>query len=67
VVEGTVTVYEYESLDAARHRWRRADRRGTLEAIASVGGVPLRSTGLVVDASRLDEDGFIVTTRPAVE
>ena len=65
-MEGTITVYEFESLDDTRHRWRRADRKGTLEAIARVGGVPIRSTALVVDAARLDEDGFVITTRPAL-
>jgi len=66
-MEGTVTVYEYESLDSARHRWRRADRKGTLDAIARVGPVPIRSTGLVVDAGTRDEEGFIVTTRSRVD
>ena len=56
-------VYDFEVLDGATHRWVVADRKGTLDAIARVAGVPMRATVLVVDSTRLDEEGFLVKTR----
>ena len=54
-----VTVYEFEVYDRTARRWKRSERRGTVEAITKVGGIALQSTALVIDASRLDRDGFV--------
>ena len=59
--DATATVYEYEVFDRGRMRWHRADRMGTASAIETAGGIPVRSSALVVDASRLDERGFVRT------
>lgn len=59
--DATETVYEYEVFDRGRMRWRRADRMGTATAIEKAGGIPVRSSALVVAASRLDAWGFIRT------
>lgn len=57
--DATQTVYEYEVFDRGRMRWRRADRMGTAEAIENAGGIPIRSSAMVVSTSRLDERGFV--------
>ena len=62
--DDVVTVYEFEAFDPRTRSWKLALRRGTLEAIESVQGIASRSTGLMVDRARLDEDGFLVTSRP---
>ena len=59
--DDVVTVYEFESFDAKSRSWKLSLRRGTLDAIEAVQGVAVRSTGLVVQRARLDEDGFLVT------
>ena len=60
-----VTVYEYELFDSRKRYWRRTGRMGTLDAITRVGGVPVRSTALPVDASRIDAEGFVIApSRP---
>lgn len=59
--DATETVYEYEIFDRGRMRWRRADRMGTAGAIERAGGIPVRSSALVVAAARLDEWGFVRT------
>jgi len=63
-VEPTVTTYEFEVFDPERRRWKRQPRRGTWEAIARVSGVPVKSTAMVVLASRLDEEGFVESSGP---
>lgn len=62
-----VVVYEFEVYDIASRSWRRDLRRATLEAIAVIGGVALKSTALAVDASRVDGDGFVETSRRVVD
>ena len=57
-----VRIYEYEVFDKATRSWKLASLRGTLEAIAAVGGVAVRSSVLIVDRSRLDDEGFLVRT-----
>ena len=54
-----VTVYEFEVFDRVARRWKRCERRGTVEAITRLGGVAIQSTALTVDSSRLDQDGFV--------
>lgn len=63
-MESTVIVYEFEVFDAERRRWKRQARRGTWEAIAKVSGIPIKSTAMVVLASRLDETGFVEVSGP---
>jgi len=63
-VERTVTTYEFELFDPERRRWKRQARRGTWEAIARVSGIPIKSTAMVVMASRLDEEGFLEASGP---
>jgi len=55
-----VTVYEFEVFEPAVRQWVRSPRVGTLEAIQSVGGVPLRSSAMVVSPDRVDERGFVL-------
>ena len=59
----TVTVYEFELYDPVARRWAVQSRRGTAEAIAKVSGVAVHSSALVVLASRLDEEGFLESSR----
>src|SRR5438270_8837396 len=54
-MDATVTVYEYEKFDPQQRRWRKAETMATAVAIERAGGVMLRLTALVVDASRVDE------------
>ena len=61
-----VPVFDYEIYDKAARRWRLALDVGTLEAIARLGGVPIRSSVLHVEAARLDDEGFLVKTRTLV-
>ena len=58
-MDDEVTVYEFELFDRVARRWKRSERRGTVEAITKAGGVALQSTALVIDSSRLDGDGFV--------
>jgi hypothetical protein len=58
-VEELATVYEFEIYDPSTRRWERSDRRGTVEAIVLLGGVPIRRTALPVDPARLDQAGFV--------
>ena len=55
-----VRIYEFEVFDKDLRRWKVASSRGTLEAIAAVGGVAVRSSALMVDRARLDDEGFLV-------
>ena len=54
------TVYEFEVFDPRRRAWVRSSRLGTVEAIHAVGGVPLRSTAMVVDRALVDAEGFLI-------
>jgi len=56
-----VAVYEFEVFDKAARCWKLSSRVGTREAIESIGGVPVRSSVLMVDRARLDERGFLGT------
>jgi len=58
-MDATVTVYEYEKFDPQQKRWRKAETMATAAAIEREGGVMLRLTALVVDASRVDELGVL--------
>jgi hypothetical protein len=66
-VDPTVTVYQFEEYDHETRRWRLSGRRATLDAITQAGGIAIRSTGLVVDASRIDADGFVISPRSMPE
>jgi hypothetical protein len=56
----TLTVYAYEEWDRGERRWRRAARIGTLDAIASMNGVAIMSSEMVIDPSRVGADGFVI-------
>ena len=58
-VTPTVTVYEFELFDSQRRSWKKAGKLGTLDAITRLGGVPRKTTGLVVDATMVDETGLL--------
>jgi hypothetical protein len=58
-VTPTVTVYEFELFDSHRRSWKKAGQLGTLDAITRLGGVPHKTTGLVVDATMVDETGLL--------
>ena len=55
----TVTVYEFETYDPRRRLWVKAAELGTLDAIARLGGVPLKATSMVVDADKVRADGLL--------
>ena len=58
-MDSTVTVYEYEIFDPQQRRWRKAAAMATSAAIDREGGVPMRLSALVVDASRVDDLGYL--------
>jgi len=58
-MDTTVTVYEYEKFDPRTRQWRKVESMATAEAIERIGGVMLRLTALVVDASRVDDTGVL--------
>ena len=64
--DALATVYEFEFFDKATRSWRLSVKIGTMEAIAAVGGIAVRSSALRVDRARLDEEGFLVKTRQLV-
>ena len=55
----TVTVYAFETFDSRRRCWVKSESLGTLEAIAALGGVPLKSSALVVDAAKVAAGGLL--------
>ena len=55
----TLTLYNFETFDPVRRRWEKAERMGTLEAIAAIGGVPLRSSALVIESDKVGPDGMV--------
>ena len=65
-VEGELTVYDFEEYHGATHTWRRAGRMGTEEAIRKAGGIAIKSSALVINAARVDADGFLVKTRQLI-
>ena len=63
-MSSTVTVYRWEKWDNGSRRFVLEPRYATSEAITRLGGVVLQRTGLVVDATRVDENGFVPTRLP---
>lgn len=63
-MSSTVTVYRWEKWDDRSRRFVLEPQYATSEAIARLGGVALQRTGLVVDAARVDENGFVPTRLP---
>ena len=63
-MSSTVTVYRWEKWDNGSRRFVLEPQYATSEAIARSGGVVLQRTGLVVDAARVDENGFVPTRLP---
>ena len=55
----TVTVFQFEVFDAQRRCWVTATKLGTPEAIARLGGIPIRSSAMVVDISKVDGHGMV--------
>ena len=51
-------MYFYELRQAGADTWKPSRRRGTLKAIARLGGRPLLETALDVSADTLDIDGL---------
>jgi hypothetical protein len=50
------TIYRFSKYDISTDATRRSRRWGTLEAIAAWGGVPLKETGVEVDAAVLSSE-----------
>ena len=58
-MDPTATVYQFELYDPHQRRWRKAEAMATAAAIEREGGVPMRTSALVVDASRVDARGYL--------
>lgn len=56
-----IEVYYYTENEPMKDQKVRSARRGTLDAIAKAGGEPLLLSGIRVERSRLDSDGFVVS------
>jgi hypothetical protein len=54
-----VMVYYFTKYDVSSDKNIRSQRTATLEVIAKHGGEPLMDTGMAVDSSCLDDDGFL--------
>jgi hypothetical protein len=61
-----VPVYEFETLDLVTRSWSQSLRRGTLAAIHAIDGVPIKSSAMLVEPSRVDADGFVEASRAIV-
>ena len=59
-----VIVYFFKQHQVGSDEWPRSKRRATLEAIARLGGKAIMDSGLEVEASRLDFDGFLADEGP---
>ena len=59
VEDETRIVYEFECFDKQARAWKRCAQRGTIEAVTRLGGVAIQSSALVVQASRVDSEGFL--------
>lgn len=55
----TITVFQFEVFDPQRRCWVTATKLATPEAIARVGGIPVRSSAMVVDATKVDVHGMV--------